>query len=125
MSKESIIDKLYDERSKQFSIKTKEDLLNLLEDSEREFYFYLTYAYIRNLDLADIIDNSVTAIRIGISLFCLQAEAVGLSSIKKYYDRFLVVDESSVQAYKVLSEFSISDKREKIVEKLNIADKLY
>ena len=97
-----------------WDIKTTEQLEELLKDSEREFYFYLTYAYISNLDLNSILTNDSLALRLAVSIYTEQARLQGYDCICEYLNQFMVTDESVVQAKKVINEIRMAEERERI-----------
>lgn len=81
-----------------WNIDNTEQLEKLLDDSEREFYFFLTYAYMSNLDLTGIITNESLPIRLAVAIYTSQAKEQGYDSICEYLNQFIVADESVVQA---------------------------
>lgn len=97
-----------------WNVKTTEQLEELLKDSEREFYFYLTYAYISNLDLNGILTNDSLILRLAVSIYTEQARTQGYDCICDYLNQFMVTDESVVQAKKVIREIRMAEERERI-----------
>lgn len=97
-----------------WNIDNTEQLEKLLDDSEREFYFFLTYAYMSNLDLTGIITNESLPIRLAVAIYTSQAKEQGYGSICEYLNQFIVADESVVQAKKVIHEITMAKQRERI-----------
>ena len=108
------LEKVYEQRSRIWDIKTTKDLENLMETSEREFYYYLTYAYIKQLDLSNILSQDSLVIRLGVSMYYQWLKTFGYEDICKYLNTYMVADESTVQARKVARELQMTEYREKI-----------
>lgn len=105
-----------------WNIDNTEQLEKLLDDSEREFYFFLTYAYMSNLDLTGIITNESLPIRLAVAIYTSQAKEQGYGSICEYLNQFIVVDESVVQAKKVIHEITMAKQRERIENDRKLLD---
>lgn len=105
-----------------WNIDNTEQLEKLLDDSEREFYFFLTYAYMSNLDLTGIITNESLPIRLAVAIYTSQAKEQGYGSICEYLDQFIVADESVVQAKKVIHEITMAKQRERIENDRKLLD---
>lgn len=108
------LERVYEQRSHVWDIKTTEDLEKLLESSEREFYYYLTYAYIKHLDLSGILSQDSLSIRLGVSVYYQWLKTLGYTDICEYLDTYMVANESTEQAYKVVHELQMMEFREKI-----------
>lgn len=105
-----------------WNIDNTEQLEKLLDDSEREFYFFLTYAYMSNLDLTGIITNESLPIRLAVAIYTSQAKEQGYGSICEYLNQFIVADESFVQAKKVIHEITMAKQRERIENDRKLLD---
>lgn len=105
-----------------WDIGNTEQLEKLLDDSEREFYFFLTYAYMSNLDLTGIITNESLPIRLAVAIYASQAKEQGYDSICEYLNQFIVTDESVVQAKKVIHEITMAKQRERIEHDRKLLD---
>ena len=105
-----------------WNIDNTEQLEKLLDDSEREFYFFLTYAYMLNLDLTGIITNESLPIRLAVAIYTSQAKEQGYGSICEYLNQFIVADESVVQAKKVIHEITMAKQRERIENDRKLLD---
>lgn len=105
-----------------WNIDNTEQLEKLLDDSEREFYFFLTYAYMSNLDLTGIITNESLPIRLAVAIYTSQAKEHGYDSICEYLNQFIVADESVVQAKKVINEITMAKQRERIENDRKLLD---
>lgn len=105
-----------------WNIDNIEQLEKLLDDSEREFYFFLTYAYMSNLDLTGIITNESLPIRLAVAIYTSQAKEQGYGSICEYLNQFIVADESVVQAKKVIHEITMAKQRERIENDRKLLD---
>lgn len=105
-----------------WNIDNTEQLEKLLDDSEREFYFFLTYAYMSNLDLTGIITNESLPIRLAVAIYTSQAKEQGYGSICEYLNQFIVADESVVQAKKVIHEITMAKQRERIENDRKLLD---
>lgn len=105
-----------------WDINNTEQLEKLLDDSEREFYFFLTYAYMSNLDLTGIVTNENLPIRLAIAIYTSQAREQGYDSICEYLNQFIVTDESVVQAKKVIHEITMAKQRERIENDRKLLD---
>lgn len=105
-----------------WDIDNTEQLEKLLDDSEREFYFFLTYAYMSNLDLAGIVTNESLPIRLAVAIYTSQAKEQGYNSICEYLNQFIVTDESVVQAKKVIHEITMAKQRERIENDRKLLD---
>ena len=108
-----MIKNVYNDRKQIWNINTTEDLERLALDSDRELFFYLTYAYIANLDLSNILSQDSIILRYGVSIYVEQAEKLGFTEICDYLRQYMVVNESAEQAYKVLHEITMAEEREK------------
>ena len=105
-----------------WNIDNTEQLEKLLDESEREFYFFLTYAYMSNLDLTGIITNESLPIRLAVAIYTSQAKEQGYGSICEYLNQFIVADESVVQAKKVIHEITMAKQRERIENDRKLLD---
>lgn len=109
----SMLHNVYDYRKQIWNIKTTKDLEELAMKSERELFFYLTYAYISDLDLSNILSQSSLILRLGVSIYAEQAKKLGFDDICNYLSKYMVIDESSTQAFKVVNEIKMAEEREK------------
>lgn len=115
-----LIGNVYKQRMQSITINNQTDFLELLNGNERDLYFYLMYAYLYDLDLTNILDFNITPVRIVISLFCDNADKLGYPEIRKYYDKFLVTNESTQQAGNVIKELTMVLKKKEIKEQYNL-----
>lgn len=102
-----MIKEVYRQRmlEKNISVKNADDLVKLLKNDEKSFYFFLMHAYLEDLDLTGIADNDYAELRIALSLFCDVADkTLKESSIRQYFDKYMYTKESSEQIDKVVHE---------------------
>lgn len=109
----SMLHNVYDYRRQVWDIKCTKDLEDLAIKSERELFFYLTYAYISDLDLSEILNQSSLILRLGVAVYVEQVKKLGFDDICNYLSKFMVIDESSTQAFKVVNEIKMAEEREK------------
>ena len=105
--------RVYEYRSQSWNINTTEDLEKLAIESEREVFFYLIYAFIKNKDLNNILRQDSIILRQTVDILVKQADEMGYGFLRDYLSQFMVVNESSEQAFKVLNEIKMAEEREK------------
>ncbi|MBQ2885904.1 MAG: hypothetical protein IJE43_19435 [Alphaproteobacteria bacterium] len=113
---------VYEQRSMFWNVKSTKDLEMLLETSEREFYYYLTYAYIHRLDLTGILSQDSLCIRLSVSVYYQWVKDFGYVDICKYLDKFMVANESTEQAYRVIHEIKMMTYKESLLNDGQLLD---
>lgn len=109
----AMLRRIYESRAKgSWNITTTEELLLLADKSERELYFFLTYAYMSDMDLSRILNADNLTVRLIISLYTKIAVEYGYSCIAEYYRKFVVVNESSKQVDNVIHEIQMAEVRD-------------
>lgn len=110
-----MLKKVYERRAcDRWNVRSSGDLLKLADRSERELYFFLTYAYMQDIDLSGILQPGNLTIRLIVALYTRIAAEYGYDCICDYYRQFIVIDESSEQAGKVIREIKMAEERGKM-----------
>ena len=120
-----LLDRVYRQRKAGISVTTTEEFRALLAHSEREFYFFLMHSYLYDTDLSDIIKPEYSDIRLAVGYFCDIAERLGFPDIKKYYDKFMVTNESSQQIHNVINELNIMIFKEQMIKQYHLEDLMH
>ncbi len=116
--------RLYRERTAELQdIKTCHELSALLADDEKSFYFYLMDSYYSDRDLSFIRKDITNDVAIAISLFCMvcrERKDEDNAKVYEYLKKYVYVDESPIQAGKVLAEQTMARARSKFLKDNNL-----
>lgn len=84
-----------------------------MERDIKLFYFYLMYCYLSNKDLSGIVDCADTTLQMGISLFCQSDNGRVSEDVRKYFRRFMDIEELTQQISKIHNEVDIMKAKSK------------